>query len=98
MSFVWRIWIRPGARAAPVTDPPMIGVGADVATQLAATTSAATRRRMSGLLADGLVSAVLQFVESMVDAVLLEQLAVRADLDDPTLVQDDDPIDVLDRR
>ena len=44
MSFVWRIWIRPGASAPELMVPPTVGAGADVLTQLAATTSAATRR------------------------------------------------------
>jgi len=96
MSFVWRIWIRPAGSAfacAPGAADATVGAAE---TQLAARTSAATRTAKS--LADGLVGAVLQFVEPMVDAVLVQQLPVRADLRHPALVQDDDPVDVLDRR
>ena len=101
MSFVCRIWILPGASAAPATVPPLVGVavpaGVDVLTHAAARTSAAAKRG-SGRLADGLVGAVLQFVEPMVNALLGQQLAVRSDLGDATFVEDHDPIDVLDRR
>ena len=98
MSFVWRIWMRSAASAfagAAVGADAVGNVGAD-GTQLAATTSAATKR--TSRLADCLVSAVLQFVEPMVDAVLVEQLLVGPDLGDPALVKDDDPVDILDRR
>ncbi len=88
--------MRSAARAAA----PPVGGGVTTTlvdeTQPAATKIAATSAISA--LGDRLVRAVLELIEAMVDTMLAEELAVRADLGDPALVQDDDAVDVLDRR
>ena len=44
-----------------------------------------------------LVGSVLQLVETVVDAALSKEIAVRSHLDHAALVKDDDPVHVLDR-
>src|SRR5438876_2111759 len=97
MSLVCRIWMCSPSRVAA-----SVGAGAPAGKVKTccgrywhAPISRAARTSANALRRD---RTVLQLVEAIVDTARVEQLAVRALLDDAALVQHDDAIDVLDRR
>src|SRR5437867_3455596 len=106
MSSVWRSWMRSAASVVALlvlvraAEPGADAVGVAVVHAVAKARRRVTnRRRTDAMLARGsLVSAVLELVEPVVDAPLREEILVRADLHDASLVEHDDPVDVLDRR
>src|SRR5207302_9331651 len=93
MSSVWRIWIRSAASApfAGAAD----GAASGVHPRAIARTSPARAR--TGLYG-GFMGAVLELVEPVVHAALAEEVAVGPHLDDASLVEHDDAVDVLDGR
>src|SRR4051812_46852433 len=108
MSSVCRIWNRSAASAAAPAVEDVPGGGTEAAHAPARTRTRAASMRLTASDATGtrlltgvlrrhrscFVRAVLELVQAVIDAMLCEQIAVRAHLHHAALVQHDDAVDV----